>query len=70
MFLRHFSDVKAGIPYGIALGLGGLLTFPDSPLMIWALDRLAVQLSTVDGRSSLRWEAGARPSAKECTVFY
>ncbi|WP_192250121.1 A24 family peptidase [Mesorhizobium silamurunense] len=40
-FLRHFADESGGIPYGVALGLGGLLTFPDSPLMIWALDRLA-----------------------------
>ena len=28
MFLRHFADRKAGIPYGIALGLGGLVTYP------------------------------------------
>ncbi|TIT31528.1 MAG: peptidase, partial [Mesorhizobium sp.] len=28
-------------PYGIALGIGGLLTFPNSPLMAWALVRLA-----------------------------
>ncbi|TPN89521.1 peptidase [Mesorhizobium sp. CU2] len=40
-FLRHFADEKVGVPYGIALGLGGLITFPDSPLMIWALERLA-----------------------------
>ena len=32
MFLRHFADRKAGIPYGLALGLGGLMTYPDSPL--------------------------------------
>ena len=41
MFLRHFSDQKAGIPYGIALGIGGLMTYPDSPLMVWALAQLA-----------------------------
>ena len=41
MFLRHFADEKKGIPYGIALGLGGLLAFPDSPLVLWALERLA-----------------------------
>ncbi|MER9330895.1 prepilin peptidase [Mesorhizobium sp. M0152] len=40
-FLRHFAEQSAGIPYGIALGLGGLLTYPDSPLMVWALERLA-----------------------------
>lgn len=43
MFLRHFSDDKAGVPYGIALGLGGLITFPDSALMIWALEHLAAR---------------------------
>lgn len=40
-FLRHFADESVGVPYGIALGLGGLITFPDSPLMVWALERLA-----------------------------
>jgi len=39
-FLRHFADESVGVPYGIALGLGGLITFPDSPLMVWALARL------------------------------
>ena len=41
MFLRNFADAQAGIPYGIALGIGGLLTYPESPLMVWALERLA-----------------------------
>lgn len=40
-FLRHFADEKVGVPYGIALGLGGLLAFPDSPLALWALERLS-----------------------------
>ncbi len=40
-FLRHFADESVGVPYGVALGLGGLITFPDSPLMVWALERLA-----------------------------
>jgi prepilin peptidase CpaA len=40
-FLRHFADEKTGIPYGIALGLGGLMTYPDSPLVVWALAQLA-----------------------------
>ena len=39
--LRHFADDTTGVPYGIALGIGGLLTYPDSPLMVWALARLA-----------------------------
>ncbi|MDQ6435758.1 prepilin peptidase [Mesorhizobium sp. LHD-90] len=43
MFLRNFTDTKKGIPYGIALGAGGLLTYSSSPLMIWAMDRLAGQ---------------------------
>lgn len=41
MFLRHFANEKVGVPYGIALGLGGLLTYPDSPLVAWALERMA-----------------------------
>ena len=40
-FLRNFADESVGIPYGVALGAGGLITFPDSPLMVWALHRLA-----------------------------
>ena len=42
-FLRNFADDKGGIPYGIALGVGGLIAFPNSPMMVWALDRLAMQ---------------------------
>jgi prepilin peptidase CpaA len=41
VFLRNLADTKVGIPYGIALGAGGLLMFPTSPLAIWALERLA-----------------------------
>ena len=40
-FLRHFADEANGVPYGIALGIGGLIVYPDSPLMVWALARLA-----------------------------
>lgn len=40
IFLRHFADQKAGIPYGVALGIGGLITYPATPLMQWALARL------------------------------
>lgn len=29
------------IPYGIAIGAAGLLTYPQSPLVVWALGRLA-----------------------------
>lgn len=41
IFLRHFADEKTGIPYGIALGIGGLLTYPQSSLVVWALERLS-----------------------------
>jgi prepilin peptidase CpaA len=41
MFLRHFADHKTGIPYGVALGVAGLVVYPDTPLMQWALARLA-----------------------------
>lgn len=41
LFLRHFADRKAGVPYAIALGLGGLVVFPETPLAEWALSRLA-----------------------------
>ena len=41
MFLRHFADPAVGVPYGVALGVGGLLTYPESPLMLWAIGRLS-----------------------------
>jgi prepilin peptidase CpaA len=41
MFLRHLSDESTGIPYGIALGVAGLLVFPQSPLVVAALQQLA-----------------------------
>jgi prepilin peptidase CpaA len=41
IFLRHFADQKAGIPYGVALGIAGMLVFPETPLMAWALERLS-----------------------------
>lgn len=40
-FAPCFSDPKAGIPYGIALGAAGLIVCPGSALMQWALLRLA-----------------------------
>jgi len=39
-FLRNLGGTD-GVPYGIALGLGGLVAYPQSPLMAWALERLA-----------------------------
>jgi prepilin peptidase CpaA len=41
IFLRHFADDAGGIPYGIALGIGGLIAYPDSPLVVWAFERLS-----------------------------
>lgn len=37
----HFLDRTAGIPYGIAIGIAGFLCYPQSPLMLFALERLA-----------------------------
>lgn len=39
-FMRRIGDQKEGIPYGIALGIGGLVVFPETSLMSWALERL------------------------------
>lgn len=41
IFLRHFADARQGIPYGIALGIAGLIVFPRTALAEWALARLA-----------------------------
>ncbi|WP_309083471.1 prepilin peptidase [Chelativorans sp.] len=41
LFLRHFANEKTGVPYGIALGLGGLISYGQTPLMQWAMARLA-----------------------------
>lgn len=43
LFLRNLADGEGGVPYGIALGVGGLIAYPDSPLMAWALGQLAAQ---------------------------
>lgn len=43
MFFRNLSKDAGGVPYGIALGIGGLVTFPSSPLMVWALERMIAQ---------------------------
>lgn len=41
LFLRHFADEKEGVPYGIALGIGGLCAFPGTALAGWAMAKLA-----------------------------
>ncbi len=38
--LRYVADREKGIPYGIALGIAGLLVLPSSALGAWALSRL------------------------------
>ena len=43
LFLRNLADSKTGVPYGIALGIGGLIVYPSTPLMVWALGRLSGQ---------------------------
>jgi prepilin peptidase CpaA len=40
-FLRRIADPKEKIPYGIALGTAGLLLYPDTPLMRWAIVQMA-----------------------------
>lgn len=40
-FLQRIGRKDAGVPYGIALGIGGLLVSQDLPLMAWALERAA-----------------------------
>lgn len=41
IFLRNFADQRLGIPYGIALGIGGLIVYPESPLVQAAMQGLA-----------------------------
>lgn len=42
-FLRRIANPKEGIPYGIALGIAGLMTFTETPLGKWALASIASQ---------------------------
>lgn len=41
IFLRNLADRTAGVPYGIALGLSGLLVFPATWPAAWAMARIA-----------------------------
>jgi len=41
ILLRHFADAKAGVPYGVALGIGGLITYTQTPMAQWAMQRLS-----------------------------
>jgi prepilin peptidase CpaA len=40
-FLHRMADPKEKIPYGIALGIAGLMIFPESWLAEWVIQRLA-----------------------------
>ena len=40
-FMRRLAQKEEGVPYGIALGLAGLMSFPASPLGLWVVERLA-----------------------------
>lgn len=41
LLLRNLADRDLGVPYAIALAVGGLLVYPETPLMQWALARVA-----------------------------
>jgi prepilin peptidase CpaA len=41
LFLRNIVDKKVGVPYGIALALGGYAAYLEAPLTAWALSRVA-----------------------------
>ena len=41
IFLRNLADPAKGVPYGVALGIGGLFAFAESPLAIWALGQMS-----------------------------
>lgn len=38
-FLHRMANSKEKIPYGIALGLAGLMVYPDSGLVQWVINR-------------------------------
>jgi prepilin peptidase CpaA len=41
VYLRNLADPKKGVPYGIALAIGGLVIYPSTDLMTWAVQRLS-----------------------------
>lgn len=41
LLLRNLADREVGVPYGIALGIGGLVAYPNTALVEWALARAA-----------------------------
>ncbi|EJN05291.1 prepilin peptidase [Phyllobacterium sp. YR531] len=40
-FMRRLAQKEEGVPYGVALGLAGLMVFPASPLGSWVVQQLA-----------------------------
>ena len=40
IFLRNFANTDAGIPYGVALGISGLIVYPSTSLVLLALGRM------------------------------
>jgi prepilin peptidase CpaA len=40
LFLRHFANQDAGVPYGVALGIAGLVIFPETAIAQWVIGRL------------------------------
>lgn len=40
-FMHRLAQKDEGVPYGIALGAAGLLSFPASPLGLWVIQQLA-----------------------------
>src|SRR5690606_14181645 len=41
MFLRHFADQKAGVPYGVALGVADLMVLPYTSIFLWVMERVS-----------------------------
>jgi prepilin peptidase CpaA len=41
LFLRNLADRDVGVPYAIALGVGGILVFPQTALAQWAVAQVA-----------------------------
>lgn len=39
-FIRRIADKDQGVPYGIALGVAGLIVFPDTPLARYVIAAL------------------------------
>lgn len=39
VLLQKFADRRLGVPYGVALGIAGLIVFPQTSLVQWAIAR-------------------------------